>query len=251
MATAYLILLLRQHFPHTGGVAPQSKTPVLPEASRRSPGRPPMPRDEIIAAALRLVDEDGPDALSLRALAQKLGSSTATLYRHFESRAVLLAEVVDRLLGEVRIDPERVAAMSWQNGVTAYARALFEVLLKHRRAASLVGEHIPVGSNGMLLREGVLRLLLQAGFPPATASLAYSTVARHVLGFAMQITADPAVASEEDALVSDYVRRLDAKRYPATVAAADALPIPLKDEFAFGLRLIISGLEAECAAKRD
>ena len=52
-------------------------------------------------AALELVDEHGADALSMRSLAQRLGSGTATLYRHFANRAELVAMVVDRMLGEV------------------------------------------------------------------------------------------------------------------------------------------------------
>ena len=56
-----------------------------------------------------LDEEEGADALSLRALAQRLESSTATLYRHFDSRADLLAQVVDRIFGEIDVDPGRAA----------------------------------------------------------------------------------------------------------------------------------------------
>ena len=204
-----------------------------------------------MATALRIVDEEGPDALSLRALAQRLGSSTATLYRHFDSRAALLVEVVDRMLGEIDIDIDRAAELSWQDAIKSFANALFDLLRKHRRAAPLVGEHIPVGPNAMLQREGALRLFLLAGFSPVIAARAYSTVARHVLGFAMQLTADASSEHQEEADVAAYVHQLDADLFPATVAVADALPIPLEDEFAFGLQLIIAGLEAVRDNARD
>src|SRR5689334_21438086 len=70
-------------------------------SAQRSRGRPPLPLDRIIATAIEIVDEEGADALSMRTLAQRLESGTATLYRHFGSRAQLVAHVVDAVLGEV------------------------------------------------------------------------------------------------------------------------------------------------------
>lgn len=180
-----------------------------------------------------------------------MGSSTATLYRHFDSRAALLVEVVDRMFGEIDIDIDRAAELSWQDAIKSLANALFDVLREHRRAAPLVSEHIPVGPNAMVQRERALQLFLHAGFSPAVAVRAYSTVARHVLGFAMQITHDASAEHQEEADVADYVHRLDAETFPATVAVADAMPIPLEDEFAFGLQLIIAGLEAVRDNARD
>lgn len=200
-----------------------------------------MPREQIVASALAILDEEGADALSLRALAQRLESSTATLYRHFDSRADLLAQVVDRIFGEIEVDPGRAA--NWQDACGALATEMFEVLRRHRNAAPLIGEHVPVGPNALVHRERALALLLAAGFSPALAARAYSTLARHVLGFAMQLNQD-AAQRREDADVSARLHRLDPDRFPATVAVADALPVALEDEFEFGLRLIITGLEA-------
>lgn len=200
-----------------------------------------MPHEQIVAAALAIFDEEGADALSLRALAQRLESSTATLYRHFDSRADLLAQVVDRIFGEIEVDPGQSA--NWQDACGALATAMFEVLRRHRNAAPLIGEHVPVGPNALVHRERALALLLAAGFSPALAARAYSTLARHVLGFAMQLN-QAAAQRREDADVSAHLHRLDPDRFPATVAVADALPVALEDEFEFGLRLIITGLEA-------
>jgi TetR/AcrR family tetracycline transcriptional repressor len=200
-----------------------------------------VPREQIVAAALAILDEEGADALSLRALAQRLESSTATLYRHFDSRGDLLAQVVDRIFGEIEVDPGQAA--NWQDACGALATAMFEVLRRHRNAAPLIGEHVPVGPNALVHRERALALLLAAGFSPALAARAYSTLARHVLGFAMQLN-QAAAQPGEDADVSAHLHRLDPDRFPATVGVADALPVALEDEFEFGLRLIITGLEA-------
>src|SRR2546430_1768414 len=78
---------------HTGRVTTAARQ------TRRGPGRPCLPLDRIVATALRIVDEQGADALSMRSLAQALDSGTATLYRHFANRAELIAQVVDRVFG--------------------------------------------------------------------------------------------------------------------------------------------------------
>lgn len=227
------------------GVVPSSRPTPTSADSRRPPGRPPVPRDQFIATALAILDEEGPDALTLRALAVRMESGTATLYRHFHGRDDLLAQVVDRIVGEVQLDVDGLAEMDWPDACATMARALFETLGRHRNAAPLLAQHIPVGPNALLQRERALDLLLSAGFSPALAVRAYATLSRHVLGFAMQLNrADAAEQSKEDAQVSAYIHALDPDRFRATVAVADAMPVPLEDEFEFGLGLIITGLEA-------
>lgn len=211
---------------------------------RRSPGRPPLPREDIVAAALAILDEEGPDALTLRALAQRLESGTATLYRHFDNRAELLAEVVDRVLGNIHIDVEALAEITWQDACRALARALFDVLRQHRNAAPLLAHHIPMGPSAMLQRERALSLLLAKGFSPELAVGAYTTIARHALGFAMQMSGRaPLEQQMEAAMVSARVHAVDPDQFPATAAVADAMPVPLESEFEFGLDLLIAGLE--------
>jgi len=219
--------------------------PVKDPVSRRSRGRPPLPREDIVAAALAILDDEGSDALSLRVLAQRLGSGTATLYRHFDSRADLLAEVVDRVLGNIQVDVEALAEMSWQDACRALAHSLFDVLSRHRNVAPLLAQHIPMGPNAMIQRERALALLLAQGFSPELAVGAYTTISRHALGFALQLSGRaPLEQQMEAAMVSAQVRAADPDEFPATAAVADAMPVPLESEFEFGLDLIIAGLEA-------
>ena len=212
--------------------------------SGRSRGRPPLPLDRIIAAALELVDEQGADALSMRSLAQHLGSGTATLYRHFADRSELVATIVDRMIGEAGLDASTVAALPWQQACISFAQHMFDALGRHGRVAPLLIGHVPIGPNALAQRELVLSVLLENGFTPGVAAHAYATLSRYVLGFAIQhSTAD----DDQDAKISTVFHRLDPTRYPATVAVADDLPVPLAEEFAFGLRLIVAGLESSHA----
>ncbi|BBZ42476.1 putative transcriptional regulator, TetR family protein [Mycobacterium conspicuum] len=206
----------------------------------RSRGRPAVPLDRILAAAVELVDEQGAQALSMRSLAQRLGSGTATLYRRFADRSELVAALVDRMIGEA--DLHAIATLPWQQACMSFAQNMFDALSRHGNVASLLIGHVPLGPNALAQRELVLSVLLDNGFAPAAAACAYATVSRYVLGFAIQVAGSTDGTSQE-AEISAAFHQLDPARYPATVALADELPVRLADEFEFGLRLIVSGLE--------
>ncbi|MDT5140316.1 MAG: hypothetical protein QOD58_4578 [Mycobacterium sp.] len=192
-----------------------------------------------MSAALELVDEQGADALSMRSLAQRLGSGTATLYRHFANRAELVAMVVDTMLGEVTFD----ASTTWDDACTSFAQDMFEALGRHGNVARLLIGQVPLGPNAVQHRESVLAALLDNGFTLESAARVYATLSRYILGFAMQV-AGSAIAEQHDADVSAAFHRLDPSRYPATVTVADELPVPLAAEFSFGLGLMMAGLTA-------
>ena len=215
---------------------------------RRSPGRPPIPLERIVSTALQIVDEQGADALSMRTLAQRLDSGTATLYRHFTSRADLIAHVVDLLYESVEIDAAKLSAMPWQQACKKAAYAMFDVLRQHRNVAPLLGADVSIGPRAMAARERLLAILLDNGFPPALAARSYATLARYILGFAIQLTSHR--DDRDEAGLSQVFRNLDPDQFPATVKVADSLPVPLEDEFAFGLELIIDGLTQALAHQR-
>lgn len=214
------------------------------EVTRRSPGRPAIPLDRIVATALQIVDDEGAEALSMRTLAQRLGSGTATLYRHFTNRAELIAQVVDLVSGSVEIDPLRLRTMPWQEACKAVAYAMFDALRQHPNVAPLMVQEVPIGPNALATREAMIALLLDNGFPPALAARSYATLARYILGFAIQLT-----STHDDAGLAQAFHNLDPNEFPATVKVADHLPVQLDDEFAFGLELIIDGL-AQTVARR-
>ncbi|MEV6655216.1 TetR/AcrR family transcriptional regulator [Streptomyces sp. NPDC051219] len=198
----------------------------------------------IIDTALKLVDEVGVQALTLRMLADALESGTATLYRHFAGKDELLAHVVDRILGEVKVTPESVEGLSWREAVEVGAQAFYDTLRRHPNALPLLVAQVPVGPNGLANRERILRLLQGFGFPVALAARAFTAIGHYVVGFAIQQHGPGSPSSEDQSHLRDYYRALDPNTYPATAAAADDLTnVPLPEEFRFGLRLLLDGLE--------
>jgi AcrR family transcriptional regulator len=216
-------------------------TDVNQPSPNRSRGRPALPLERMLTAAVELVDEQGAEALSMRSLAQRLESGTATLYRHFSSRSELISLVIDHILGEVDLDARAVADLTWQQACTSVAEHMFDALSRHRNVASLLIDYTPMGPHAMAHRELCLSVLLANGFAPAIAAHAYATLARYVLGFAIQHSG--AAEAQQDVDLANAFHQLDPSRYPATVAVADDLPVPLAEEFVFGLQLIVAGLE--------
>jgi TetR/AcrR family transcriptional regulator, tetracycline repressor protein len=200
-----------------------------------------MAPERIVAAALELVDAEGADALSMRTLAQRLDSGTATLYRHFNNRSQLVARVVDQVFGEVDIGAAQLEGMTWQHSCEAVANAMFAALGRHPGAAQLLLEQTPFGPNAMMLRETSLGAFLNDGFAPELAARCYATLSRYVLGFAIQLSGQP---DSRTALDVEAFQNVDRSNFPATLAAAHAMPVPLEEEFSFGLELIIKGLSS-------
>jgi TetR/AcrR family transcriptional regulator, tetracycline repressor protein len=198
-----------------------------------------MAPERIVAGALALVDAEGADALSMRTLAQRLDSGTATLYRHFANRAELIAHVVDRVFGEAQIDTAQLANQDWQSACETVAHMMFAALSRHPHVAQLLLEHMPIGPNAMAIREACLAMLLDNGFSPELAARCYATLSRYVLGFGIQLAGQTQTPASTDAEAFHHV---DPERFPAIFKTAAALPVPLEDEFAFGLELILKGL---------
>jgi len=205
-----------------------------------------MPMDHVVVAALELIDEVGPGEFSMRLLAQRLQSSTATLYRHFTGKDEIFVHVVDHVLGEVPQHLPRLPGNStWQERLLSSAEALFETLKRHPKAVSLFGDQIPLGPRALAGREAAIGVLISGGFPPEAAARAYTSVARYVLGSAIQLRAESIAGPEENQEIREFYRSLDPARYPATAASATFLPTSLDDEFRFGLHLIVDGLTTQ------
>ncbi|TGK36647.1 TetR/AcrR family transcriptional regulator [Leptospira andrefontaineae] len=209
------------------------------QKSKPAPGRPPFPVDRIVSTALQIVNEEGAEALSMRSLADRLESGTATLYRHFSNRANLIAQVVDCIFGELKWKPEKLTGLNWEEMCRAFALNAFETLSRYPNAAPLLVENLPLGPNAMIIRESVISLFLSNEFSPHLAALSYASLSRYILGFAVQLKGSDQKKNKND---SNTFRKLNSANFPATVKVAEFLPVPIEKEFKFGLDLLIDGI---------
>ena len=81
----------------------QTQPPATPP-----PGRPAaLTREQVLAAALEIIDQDGVDALTMRRLGQALDRNPMGIYRHAADKDALLDGVVEHIFSELVVSPER------------------------------------------------------------------------------------------------------------------------------------------------
>ncbi|MFC6019319.1 TetR/AcrR family transcriptional regulator [Plantactinospora solaniradicis] len=167
-----------------------------------------MTRDDIVAAALRVIDTDGLDALTMRRLGAELGVAAMSLYRHLSNRDAVLAAVVNHLAAEAVTDLE--PGDSWSEALTRFGTVYRRMLLAHPRAVPLLATHPMDIDAGLRLMGGVLDRFAAAGLSQAEALTAVQSVAVFVLGHALaQVGTPPGTpaAPPETPEVAEYYER--------------------------------------------
>ena len=134
----------------------------------------------ILRAALRLVDAEGLDALTMRRLAAELGVATMSLYGHVSTKDELLLGVVNMVTGEIgRPDP---ATPPWE-ALRIVTREFRRVALGHPNLVPLIVRQPPTGSEGLHTLEAALDALRRAGLEPSMTARAYRLTASFAIGF--------------------------------------------------------------------
>src|SRR5580698_10417201 len=149
----------RQAAGDDAGTGPLWFTPPGGEQNRR----PVLTRDRVVAEALAVISADGAAALSMRALAARLGVVPGAIYRHVRSKEQLLDLVVDGVLAET--DTRVGSTLSWTEQVKTLAHRLRAVLEDHPGIAGLLKTRDPLGPHSLVLAEAFLAPLQAAGLP--------------------------------------------------------------------------------------
>jgi TetR/AcrR family tetracycline transcriptional repressor len=155
-----------------------------PPTPPRRGGRPPvLSRADIVAAAVAAIDEDGPDALTMRGLGARLGVAAMSLYRHLANRDAVLSAVVDHLVARAAEDP--APGTSWRPALRGFADRYRAVLLDHPRAVPLLATHPVTVETGLALMAGVLGAFEAAGVARDRALTVVQSVVVFTLGHAL------------------------------------------------------------------
>jgi TetR/AcrR family tetracycline transcriptional repressor len=200
--------------------------------------RRPLSRRRILEAAVRFVDREGLEALSMRKLGSELGVEAMSLYNHVPNKGALLDGMVEVLLGELEVPPEDEG---WERRVREAYRAFRRLAHEHPNVFPLLITRPPDTMDGVWLVEEFLKTLRGAGFGPETALYAFRTLSSYASGYAMAeirgFAMEPAgtrlgaVALSEDDF--PHIHELDASLREVDHDA----------EFEFGLDLILTGLK--------
>jgi TetR/AcrR family transcriptional regulator, tetracycline repressor protein len=159
--------------------------PSGPHKSEPSAGRAPwgsISREDIIDAAVTIVEAGGYEEMSIRSLAADLGVAPMSLYRHIRDKDDLLNEVVDRLLA--RVWRPAVDQDDWQAWIVEAAANLRQFLVAQPAALHVYLRHpviSPAAADRMDVMMGVLR---RGGLDEVTARSAYGALHTYTIGFA-------------------------------------------------------------------
>jgi AcrR family transcriptional regulator len=245
-------------------VSEQAETPDIPPPPwQRLPNRAgkrrrdPISREAIVDAAIRLLDAEGLDALSMRRIADELGTGAASLYWHVGSKDGLLDLVFDKIIGEGLTKIPDPVPGSWQEQLKDVARAQRAVSHRHPYVVRISIGRIPMGPNALLYSERVLAILRAGGLPPDLAVKGSHLLIATVNGFTLDETGvsdaetpPPTVETQQAAAMArDYLAGLPAERFPNLVELADAFGYSDPDaQFELLIDIFVDGLARKAAA---
>ena len=205
--------------------------------------------EQVVDAAVAVVDEGGPDALSVRAVAGRLGLNPNALYTYVPSRAALEKVVVERVLGESDRGLLAGPATSWRQRIASYAGSLRGALLTHPGVARLLMTAPMDGPNALAVGEGLMGALVDAGLSVDDAGRGCYSIIVQVLGAVALEVAEtdgrPPLPPEADRIAGrrEALTGIDAEFWPHTAAAVDVMAQWISTEqFDWSLARLLDGL---------
>ncbi len=235
----------------SGGDEPVVGIPELPWRTPAKAAQPrvPLTRDAVIDAAVRVLDRDGMDGLSMRRVGEELGTGAASLYWHVRNKEHLLQLVFERVTDELELpdpDPSR-----WQDQLKDLGRQMLEVMRRHRDVARISLGRIPAGPTLARLTEWLFAVLQPVGIPDRVIAYLGDFMGLYLgaYGFEESLGVISPTGEEMDPeeivrMLHEYTRSLPEDRFPRTRAAADVMFGGTPTErFEFALDLVVRGLE--------
>ncbi|MEU6485701.1 TetR/AcrR family transcriptional regulator [Streptomyces sp. NPDC046887] len=203
-------------------------------ATRSVPGpKPGLDVDTIVAAGIALADEQGMDALSMRAVGSRLGRTAMALYTYVPSKSELVDLMHDRALAELPTAYDTAAG--WRPAITGWADDTWDFYLRHPWVLSVSQARPVLGPGEYAQLETVVRILGGIGLEPLRVRRVIALLFQFVRGMARvaseqrQAAAATGVSDDEwwsvrSALLAEVAPDF-AERFPA-LAALEARATP-------------------------
>lgn len=213
--------------------------------------RPALTAALITEAAASVADAGGLGQVSMRNVAKALGVEAMSLYHHIEGKDALVDALVDWVFAQIELP---APGQPWRAAMAERATSARAVLAAHPWALGLIESRRTPSPALLRHHDGVLGALRGGGFSVLLAAHAFSALDAYVYGFVLTETNLP-MAPDESAedFVDEISAALPAEDYPHLVELIRERVIgrdySYGDEFAFGLDLLLDGLERQLAAE--
>ena len=162
------------------------------EQRKRRGRRKPLTREELVEAAIRIADNEGLEALSMRRLGRAVGVEAMSLYNHVDGKDSLLEAILERVISRIEMpDGDDWKAVLRER--TLRARA---ALLPHPWAAALLESTLVASPEKLRQGDHILGVLRRGGFPLNLAYRAFMTIDSYLYGFLLQEIHWPSTRAE-------------------------------------------------------
>ena len=211
-----------------------------PEKQQR---RSPLTRERVLKAAVRLADREGIDAISMRRLGTELGIEAMSLYTHVRGKDDLLDGMIELVINEIPIHH----GADWKDSLRRTILGARSVVLRHRWAPRVIERRTDPGPSGLRYYDAVMGILREGGFSLEMTHHAIHLFGSRLLGFTQDLFDDSPDVSPE-AMEAMAAALADSHPHVAEMALGATHDGALGGcdddvEFAFGLDLILDGLE--------
>lgn len=204
--------------------------------------KPLVSTETIYATALRLLDEEGAEALSARNLAAALACSTRTLYQQVGKREELVRQLLDHYFSTVSLEFKRQA--TWQQSAAHWAQAMRSALLLHPNLTRLM----TIENRGAIVDyvNPLLRVLLEQGFDEELALRSSRVLVHLVIGLTLSEIDTPPIAIRRRRRSKQEVQFEDLVITRSGKGRSDSFQ-DTPEVFANALQWTIAGIERERA----
>jgi AcrR family transcriptional regulator len=222
-----------------------------PERAARGPA-PSLSREEIATAAVGLADTQGIEAVSMRALAVRLGVGAASLYRYVTRKDELIDLMVDAVMGS---DLEFEVRGDWREDLRSFARGLRAMTLRHPWMAIQGASRRNLGPNTARRHEQMLAAIDGLGLEIDEMLVMIETLYAYVRGRTLEDISEQEAVRRSGLAQDEWMRAqtpyvqslIDSGHYPILTrvvldARAPHDPDQLAHGFDLGLERVLDGL---------
>ncbi|MGW3241537.1 TetR/AcrR family transcriptional regulator [Streptomyces sp. NPDC001070] len=221
-------------------------TPPARSPRRRIP-RNTLNPDRILDAAVALLDRHGPEAFTMRALAQELGVGTMAVYSHFRGKDEIIDAVNEQLLGEIELPPDSGAP---REQLIELCVGVYRLFSEHPSALQLLTSRPLRGDEAIAVIDRMLCLLCATGLDPAAAARAQVALMQYTVGAALWAVRRKRAECEEAAAglrerIRGRLADLPPDRYPSLAGLASELVTAQQSgrtQYEAGLAVFLDGL---------
>ena len=225
------------------------ESPPRSRSTRDRPAKAPLSEDVILDTAMRILREEGLDAVTMRRLASDLDTGPASLYVYIRNRDELLDALFDRVGGMVELeepDPAR-----WREQVHRLVNGLLRVMEEHRGIARVAVANVPTGESALRVADNLMGLLLAGGVRPRDAAWSCDVLPLFVTASAVETATYQERGDVQDEVVDKLqgvFTTLSAERFPNLARHGEDMVSGNGDErFHFGIDTFLDGLVARAA----